>query len=99
MDAERARNCAKGSRQIALVEEIIERSGFPVVVEKVPAKYVGGGSVMMMNVPVYGTARIPYNSFRPLRKRLEEVGFVFEEIRNTNRALQGFVVHHWSMLD
>lgn len=63
-DQYEAMRCALGGRQRLLVAEMLKG---PIYVER--------ELFMRITTPVYGKARLPYSSFKPLKKRLEASGF------------------------
>jgi hypothetical protein len=62
--------CARGPRQYATIVELVAAGNLPMYLETIPTKY--GYTTR------YGRARLPHASWRNMRKRLKEAGFLFD---------------------
>jgi hypothetical protein len=71
VDIHAARECAKGTKQAAVVEELL-LGPIPVNLERIYSNFTAA---------FYGTARLPWKSWLGLQERLRTAGFVLEKTR------------------
>lgn len=68
-DLARAEQCAKGPKQLELVRELAAGT-VTVKYERIAHR---------IEVPFYGTARLGHQSYRSLRDRLDDAGFLVKQ--------------------
>lgn len=72
------RACAKGHKQLAFVNELLNGDSY-FRMEPVP------GRPWMGPVPMFGECRLEYGSYKNLKKRLEQAGF--ELVKEDSKVL------------
>lgn len=77
-----ARKCAKGFKQLAFVNELLDGESY-YIMEPVP------GKPWMGKTAVYGTARLDVRSCKNLTKRLKAAGFDIIEEESTEKYIAG----------
>ena len=82
---ELARAQAKGPRQLELVDELLTFDLVPINYPVVPRPTSRGGGQQI--VTTYGKCSLPAASYKPLKKRLIDAGFVIERKRNNEAVL------------
>ena len=80
-----ARAQAKGHRQMALVDELLSFDIVSINQEVVPRPSERGGGQQI--VTTYGKCSLPAASYKPLKKRLIDAGFVIERKRINRDAI------------
>ena len=80
-----ARAQAKGPRQLELVDELLTFDLVPINYPVVPRPTERGGGQQI--VTTYGKCSLPAASYKPLKKRLIDAGFVIERKRNNEAVL------------
>jgi hypothetical protein len=68
-DLARAELCAQGPKQLELVQELAAGT-VTVAYERIGHR---------ISIPLYGKARLGHQSYRSLRKRLQEAGFTVDQ--------------------
>ena len=82
---ELARAQAKGPRQLELVDELLTFDLVPINYPVVPRPTERGGGQQI--VTTYGKCSLPAASYKPLKKRLIDAGFVIETKRSHKHIL------------
>ena len=82
---ELARAQAKGPRQLELVDELLTFDLVPINYPVVPRPTERGGGQQI--VTTYGKCSLPAASYKPLKKRLIDAGFVIERKRINRDAI------------
>ena len=80
-----ARAQAKGPRQLELVDELLTFDLVPINYPVVPRPTERGGGQQI--VTTYGKCSLPAASYKPLKKRLIDAGFVIERKRINRDAI------------